>query len=534
MVTLHLTVNSPDATEFNETACESYDWNGVTYTESGDYEQTFTNVNGCDSLVTLHLTVNHGTHNAETEAAHESYEWHGETYTESGTYTFEYENDEGCESTDTLHLTVTHCNLISIPYFERFDSLTTITTPETGVEPDCWEVVTAETTLGATTKPQVYYGFATSGSYSLRLRNRCVYAMPELSPEYNLDDLTMTFNLRQPKTFYSLQVGVLDAEGNFVMVEEINNVSLEMESVSVDFSGYGEIGHRIAFRNVLKGKRYEYSYNYIDDIVLSYTQEAVCGINSLPHTEDFEGYTSTSDVETGVEPDCWEVTSEEVSLDASTRPQLYAGFNTSDVGRYTLRLRNRCEYAMPELSPEYNLNDLTMTFNLRQPKTFYRLQVGVLDTAGNFELVEEINNSSLEMESVSVDFSGYTGGGHRIAFRNVLKGKRYEYSYNYIDDIRIDYTANIAEGAKSVSDMPEGADASEYLESIAVYPNPTTGLLQIDAVDVQKVECYSQMGQLVGVYENVNELNLGDLAKGVYMLRITVPQGVAVRKVVKR
>ena len=82
--------------------------------------------------------------------------------------------------------------------------------------------------------------------------------------------------------------------------------------------------------------------------------------------------------------------------------------------------------------------------------------------------------------------------------------------------------------------MSEAMEADLYLEGIEVYPNPTTGLLQIDAVDVQRVECYSQMGQLVGVYENVNELNLGDLAKGVYMLRITVPQGVTMRKVVKR
>ena len=42
------------------------------------------------------------------------------------------------------------------------------------------------------------------------------------------------------------------------------------------------------------------------------------------------------------------------------------------------------------------------------------------------------------------------------------------------------------------------------------------------------------MGQLVGVYENVNELNIGNLAKGVYTLRITVPQGVTMRKVVKK
>ena len=68
---------------------------------------------------------------------------------------------------------------------------------------------------------------------------------------------------------------------------------------------------------------------------------------------------------------------------------------------------------------------------------------------------------------------------------------------------------------------------------VCVYPNPTTGVLHILAVDVQKVECYNQMGQLVGVYDN-EYINLGNLANGVYLLRITVPQGVTTHKVVKR
>ena len=39
-------------------ACDSYEWNGQTYTTSGDYTQMFTAANGCDSVVTLHLIVN--------------------------------------------------------------------------------------------------------------------------------------------------------------------------------------------------------------------------------------------------------------------------------------------------------------------------------------------------------------------------------------------------------------------------------------------------------------------------------------------
>ena len=108
VVTLHLTVNQPVAELVEATACGSYEWNGQTYTISGDYEQSFTAANGCDSVVTLHLTVNHGTHNIESETTCESFTWHGATYTTSGTYTYQYTNANGCASVDTLILTVNH------------------------------------------------------------------------------------------------------------------------------------------------------------------------------------------------------------------------------------------------------------------------------------------------------------------------------------------------------------------------------------------------------------------------------------------
>ena len=39
------------------TACDSLVWNGVNYTSSGIYNQTLTNVSGCDSVVTLDLGI---------------------------------------------------------------------------------------------------------------------------------------------------------------------------------------------------------------------------------------------------------------------------------------------------------------------------------------------------------------------------------------------------------------------------------------------------------------------------------------------
>ena len=108
--TLHLTVNKGKTYEFDAESCESYTWNDETYTESGDYEQSFQCVSGCDSTVTLHLTVNHKSYGDTTVVACESFTWHGETYyetpSEDPTFTMVGGNHNGCDSIVTLHLTV--------------------------------------------------------------------------------------------------------------------------------------------------------------------------------------------------------------------------------------------------------------------------------------------------------------------------------------------------------------------------------------------------------------------------------------------
>ena len=103
---LNLTVNPTVYTEEHITACDSYEWNGQTYTESGEYVYTTVAANGCDSIVTLHLTINQSEHVEFSMTACDSYEWHGMTYTISGDYTYNTTTDQGCERVEVLHLTI--------------------------------------------------------------------------------------------------------------------------------------------------------------------------------------------------------------------------------------------------------------------------------------------------------------------------------------------------------------------------------------------------------------------------------------------
>ena len=421
---------------------------------------------------------------------------------------------------------------------EDFETMAAgITELWTGVEPHCWPLLEQYSSASMNhigeetdTLPQVFYYpefDAADGNYTLRMKYRSLLAMPELDETVEMSRLHLSMYVRQPKGYYKLLVGVWDEATNvFDSLFVVDNQSTNMEKFECDFSRYEGNGRYIAFKNVGGSSSNPHCSNYLDSIKLTYNTAQACSIDIEDYNEGFEGYT-TNPGASGVEPYCWEVIKEERSLSISTKPQIYAGFNTTEGGNYTLRMRNRCVYAMPEFAEGVDISTLTMSFQLRQPKAVYMLQVGVVDAEGNFEMVSEINNATTEMEPVLVDFTGHPGS--RIAFRNVLNGRHYDYSYNYIDDIS--FTVNTAKvSASEGSDV----DVERYLDNIAVYPNPTTGMLYIDAVDVQKVECYNQMGQLVGVYDNASELNISELSNGVYMLRITVPQGVTMRKVVKR
>jgi hypothetical protein len=106
--TLVLTINSSSSGSQSATACNSYTWQGTTYTASGTYVKTLTNAAGCDSVANLLLVINPSTTTTVTKNACGSFSWNvtGNTYTQSGTYT----SISGCD-TNILNLTITSCSI---------------------------------------------------------------------------------------------------------------------------------------------------------------------------------------------------------------------------------------------------------------------------------------------------------------------------------------------------------------------------------------------------------------------------------------
>ena len=106
IVTLHLSIGHEYFSEFNISSCGGYYWNGQAFTQSGDYEQAFTSIHGCDSIITLHLSIYEPAESEVSITECNSYTWNGQTYTTSGNYTQMLQTSHGCDSIVTLHLTI--------------------------------------------------------------------------------------------------------------------------------------------------------------------------------------------------------------------------------------------------------------------------------------------------------------------------------------------------------------------------------------------------------------------------------------------
>lgn len=110
MVTGHFVSCFATSDTTSVTACDSYTWpvTGASYTSSGFYSDTLTSVQGCDSVLIIDLTINISTSETVTASGCNDYTWaqNGMTYSATGMYVDTITNVAGCDSVVTLDLTI--------------------------------------------------------------------------------------------------------------------------------------------------------------------------------------------------------------------------------------------------------------------------------------------------------------------------------------------------------------------------------------------------------------------------------------------
>jgi 3'-phosphoadenosine 5'-phosphosulfate sulfotransferase (PAPS reductase)/FAD synthetase len=113
-ITVNLYVKPLATFSFDTIVCGAFRWNNRWYTETGEYQQSFTAANGCDSIVTLNLIIDTPSRDTIEVVACESYEWDGTTYTQSGVFSKVYPQAVGCDSIAVMILTINHITEVTL------------------------------------------------------------------------------------------------------------------------------------------------------------------------------------------------------------------------------------------------------------------------------------------------------------------------------------------------------------------------------------------------------------------------------------
>ncbi len=116
-----------------------------------------------------------------------------------------------------------------------------------------------------------------------------------------------------------------------------------------------------------------------------------------------------------------------------------------------------------------------------------------------------------------------------------------EYTWNgttYTESGVYEYAGETSEGCDSIVTLmltitTVGIDVANEPE-LTFYPNPTSGTITFNHTDIRKVEVMDGMGRMVAVFENSYRIDISQLAKGYYTMRITTSKGITIRRVVKQ
>ena len=255
-VTVDLTIITGSSSTVTITACDSFDWDGMTYDSTGMYTNVYTGVNGCDSTVTLDLTINNSSSSTVTITACDSFDWDGMTYDSTGMYTNVYTDVNGCDSTVTLDLTINN-GPTDATVTQNGDTLTVTAT--TGTAPYTYEWNTGETTQSIIPDSSgTYYCIVTDANGCQDWSNQYVYTSTSISelnsnkmlvyPNPTNGILNIEFN-NFDNIYTSLSI--VNILGDEVYKEQLENTSIKYSN-QLDLSEYSNGIYFVKFSSIEK------------------------------------------------------------------------------------------------------------------------------------------------------------------------------------------------------------------------------------------------------------------------------------------
>ena len=174
------------------------------------------------------------------------------------------------------------------------------------------------------------------------------------------------------------------------------------------------------------------------------TVTTFCDPVSLPYSEDFDSYTTSTTAATGVFVPCWSsiMTGTSTYQTGSYLPQIYYSSTYANSGSYSYRIYGNGYHMLPPMPT--SLDSLQLTFSEYTTSAYYGLEVGVMEGT-TFVPVQTITSPTSTHVDYTVYFASYTGNSRTIAFRNYYTTSTTTYySTHFIDDIVVDYVPSCA------------------------------------------------------------------------------------------
>ena len=164
-----------------------------------------------------------------------------------------------------------------------------------------------------------------------------------------------------------------------------------------------------------------------------------CNAVTLPYSENFDTYTTSTTAATGVHVPCWQyiLTGTSTYQTATYQPQVYYSSSYAHSGSYSYRLYGQGYHMLPPMP--VSLDTLQLTFWDYTTSASYGLEVGVME-GNTFVPLQTISTPNSTHTQHTVYFLNYSGSSRIIAFRNwYTTGTTIYYSTHYIDDVEVSY-----------------------------------------------------------------------------------------------
>jgi len=336
----------------------------------------------------------------------------------------------------------------------------------------------------------------------------------------------------------TFQVGVMTDPADmttFIPVETFNPATSTWVDCNVWLNATGlSDKHYVAFKQVATGNGTTALY-WMDDLVISLppTCERVTNLRTTITTTP-PCRTVTVTWTPGSDDISWKVEFKEINATTFTERNLVTGQPTDLIsglpsGTYLIRVRANCRLGMTSdwdttQAVIVGCEQYTITTSV------YPTGAGTISPSGNI-IVPEGGDQTFTITPTSnlCSIAQVLVNGNN----NITAVETGTYTFT---DVRQNQTIHAI-----FTDGCVGIEENELLQDIKIFPNPTTGKLQVtsDKLQVKNVEVLDVLGRIenhlssVTRYSSFVTLDISHLPSGIYFIRIETNEGTAVRKVIK-